>query len=90
MTIRSRTEALSPSHDRASFRCGNDRIDRYSHETVTQDIKRRLAGCLVAVEHATGKLAGFYTLSPSTVLLNVFPNAPQEEAARTSAHRGWR
>lgn len=58
MTYPFRMELLSSSHDRTSFRCGNDSIDRYFRETVTQDIKRRLAFCFVAVETATGKLAG--------------------------------
>jgi ribosomal protein S18 acetylase RimI-like enzyme len=66
-------EPLSPKHDRAGFVCGNDRIDKYFRETVTQDAKRRLANCFVVVETATGKLAGFYTLTSSSMLLNQIP-----------------
>lgn len=72
MTHPFRVEALS-SHDRAAFCCGNDRIDRYFRETVTQDAKRRLANCFVAVETATGKLAGFYTLTSSSIPLSEIP-----------------
>jgi ribosomal protein S18 acetylase RimI-like enzyme len=68
-----RMEMLS-AHDRTAFRCGNDQIDRYFRETVSQDIKRRLAGCFVAVENATDRLAGFYTLTSSSILLNGIPD----------------
>jgi len=79
MTAAFRMEVLSSSHDRAAFRCGNDGIDRYFRETVTQDIKRRLAYCFVATEVATGKLAGFYTLTASSVLLNEIPDALRKQ-----------
>ncbi len=57
-------------HERADFASGNDRIDRYFRETVSQDVKRSYAACYVLVERSTGKLAGFYTLSAHSVPLN--------------------
>lgn len=57
-------------HDRSAFASGNDRIDRYFRETVSQDVKRSYAACYVLVEQSTGKLAGFYTLSSHGVPLN--------------------
>jgi ribosomal protein S18 acetylase RimI-like enzyme len=65
-------EALG-SRDRAAFRCGNDHIDKYFRETVSQDIKRGYANCIVAVETATDKLAGFYTLSSNGIPLTEIP-----------------
>ena len=69
-----RIEGLSSSHDRSTFTCGNERIDRYFRQTVTQDMKRRYATCFVAVEHATGRVAGFYTLSSNNVALTDVPS----------------
>jgi ribosomal protein S18 acetylase RimI-like enzyme len=66
-------EVLS-SHHRSAFCCGNDRIDQYFRQTVTQDIKRRLATCFVAVETATGRLAGFYTLTSNSIPLSEIPD----------------
>jgi GNAT superfamily N-acetyltransferase len=63
------SEILGP-HDRTAFASGNDRIDRYFRETVSQDVKRSYAACYVLVERSTGKLAGFYTLSAHSVPLN--------------------
>jgi ribosomal protein S18 acetylase RimI-like enzyme len=74
-------EALS-SHDRSAFCCGNDRIDKYFGEVVTQDIKRGFAKCFVAVETETGKLAGFYTLASSSIPLTEIPNDPSKKLPR--------
>lgn len=57
-------------HDRTGFASGNERIDRYFREAVSQDIKRNYAACYVLVERSTLKLAGFYTLSAHSVPLN--------------------
>ncbi len=58
------------AHERAGFNCGHERIDRYFHEAVSQDVKRRYAACYVLVDKASGKLAGFYTLSAHSIALN--------------------
>jgi ribosomal protein S18 acetylase RimI-like enzyme len=67
-------EQLSSSHERSSFRCGNDRIDQYFRQAVTQDIKRRYATCFVAIEKSSGRVAGFYTLSANDVPLTDVPS----------------
>jgi GNAT superfamily N-acetyltransferase len=63
------SEALG-QRDRAGFSSGNDRIDRYFREIVSQDIKRSYAACFVLVERTTDKIAGLYTLSAHSVALN--------------------
>lgn len=55
--------------DRSAFTSGNERIDRYFRETVSQDIKRRYAACYVLVEGESGRMAGFYTLSSHSIPL---------------------
>jgi ribosomal protein S18 acetylase RimI-like enzyme len=62
-----RLEALSEAHDRAAFRCGVELLDRYFREHATQDIRRRMSNCFVAVERTTGDVAGFYTLATSGI-----------------------
>jgi hypothetical protein len=66
-------EPLSKSHDRSGFSCGIPRIDDYFRNVVSQDLKRNYASCFVALEAATGKVAGFYTLSSSNIPLADIP-----------------
>ncbi len=73
MSARFAIEPLSTAHDRTAFTCGNERIDRYFRQTVSQDVKRQYATCFVARELETGCVAGFYTLSASSVLLDEVP-----------------
>ncbi len=73
MSVRFTIEPLTKAHKRADFTCGNDRIDNYFREAVSQDVKRQYATCFVAREIATTRVAGFYTLSSSNVPLNEVP-----------------
>ncbi len=73
MSARFAIEPLSTAHDRTAFTCGNDRIDSYFRQTVSQDVKRLYASCFVARELETGRVAGFYTLSASSVMLDEVP-----------------
>ena len=62
------SEALG-KQDRSAFSSGNERIDRYFRQTVSQDIKRNYAACSVLIEQVSAKLAGFYTLSSHSIPL---------------------
>lgn len=73
MTASFAIEPLSKSHDRVAFASGNDRIDQYFRSAVSQDVRRNYASCFVAVEVATGLVAGFYTLSAASVPLTDIP-----------------
>lgn len=73
MSARFVIEPLAKGHKRTGFICGNERIDAYFRETVSQDVKRKYATCFVATKTATGHVAGFYTLSSSNVPLNEVP-----------------
>jgi ribosomal protein S18 acetylase RimI-like enzyme len=66
-------EPLGPKHDRAGFSCGVEALDRYFREQVSQDVKRRATACYVAVETATSKVAGYYTLAAAGVALSDLP-----------------
>jgi len=74
-----RFEPLGSSHNRTLFRCGEEVLDRYFQTQATQDIRRRIANCFVAVETATGQVAAYYTLSAASIPLI---DLPPEEAKR--------
>ena len=62
-----RLEPLGDAHDRTGFACGQDPLDRYFQTQATQDIRRRVATCFVAVEVATGLVAAYYTLASAGI-----------------------
>jgi ribosomal protein S18 acetylase RimI-like enzyme len=74
-----RLEPLGSGHDRSGFHCGEEALDRYFHTQATQDIRRRIANCFVAVEAITGLVAAYYTLSSASIPVVDFP---PEEAKR--------
>lgn len=67
-----RLEPLSGEHDRSKFVSGSDALDRYFREQASQDIKRRIATCFVAVSLAGNDVAGYYTLTATSVALSAF------------------
>lgn len=67
-----RIASLDPEQDRAGFRCGTEALDRYFRERVTQDIRRRITSCFVALDKQD-RIAGFYTLAATSVLLADLP-----------------
>ena len=73
MSIRFAIEPLAKAHKRGDFACGNERINSYFREVVSQDVKRKYATCFIAGEIATDRVAGYYTLSSSNVALNEVP-----------------
>jgi hypothetical protein len=50
-------EALNSAHNRKGFSSGVEPLDRYFREWVTQELKRRVKNCFVAL-HAAGAIAG--------------------------------
>lgn len=73
MTAPFAIEALGPDHARTGFRSGVEALDRYFREQVTQDLRRRVTACYVAIEVDTGRLAGYYTLAAGSILLAEMP-----------------
>ena len=73
MTFPFRLETLSQDHERSLFRCGEEALDRYFQTQVTQDIRRRVANCFIAVETATSHIAAWYTISAASIPLADLP-----------------
>ena len=65
-------EPLGSAHDRRSFTCGVETLDRYFHQQVSQDIRRRRSNCFVAVGPG-GEVAGYYTFSASGLPMTDLP-----------------
>ncbi|CAN7392950.1 GNAT family N-acetyltransferase [Rhizobium sp. LjRoot254] len=61
-------EMLS-GHDRTRFDCGVPELNNYLKMRATQDMKRRVASCFVAIEKPKHTISGFYTLSACHLLL---------------------
>jgi ribosomal protein S18 acetylase RimI-like enzyme len=72
LTTRFRIEPLG-RRDRSAFACGDAVLDRYFAELVSQDIRRGLALCFVAVDKATERIAGFYTLAATAIAVGDLP-----------------
>jgi ribosomal protein S18 acetylase RimI-like enzyme len=74
-----RLAPLGAEHDRGSFRCGEEALDRYFQTQATQDIRRRVANCFVPVEVASGQVAAYYTIAATSIPL---VDLPPEDAKR--------
>lgn len=67
-----RIEPLGNQHDRAAFTSGVEPLDRYFRTQASQDSRRRFAHCFVLVT-PDGNVAGYYTLSATSILLTDLP-----------------
>jgi ribosomal protein S18 acetylase RimI-like enzyme len=63
---------LDKAHDRSTFNSGSEPLDCYFRERVTQDIRRRVTACFVALSR-NGCIAGYYTLASASVFLGDLP-----------------
>jgi ribosomal protein S18 acetylase RimI-like enzyme len=77
-----RIEALTSRHDRSTFDCGSEPLNRYFRQQVTQDARRRVTACFVAVEQGRGVVAGYYTVASSSVPLTDLPEAVTKKLPR--------
>jgi len=56
-----------------AFACGEELLDRYFQLQVTQDIRRRIANCFVAIGIATAQVAAYYTLASASIPTHDLP-----------------
>lgn len=68
MTASWRIEPLG-GQDRSGFECGVEPLDRYLRQQASQDARRHVATTWLLVDQA-GAVAGYYTLSASSVNLD--------------------
>lgn len=67
-----RIEALDLSHDRRTFSCGVESLDRYFRVQAGQEARKNIAATFVLVG-PNGQVAGYYTLSATSVALAELP-----------------
>lgn len=67
-----RIVTLSTGHDRSNFTSGSEPLDHYFRQRVTQDIRRRVTACFVAVTPEE-RIAGYYTLASASLVLAELP-----------------
>lgn len=85
MTTRFAIQALSRLHDRSAFASGVEPLDRYFRAQVSQDVRRRVTACYVAVEVSTKKIAGYYTLAAGSIPLAEVPETLAKRLPRYNA-----
>ncbi len=76
-----RLAPLDQAHDRTRFNSGSDALDRYFQEQVTQDVRRRVAACFVALDEER-QIAGYYTLASASILLVDLPASSGKKLPR--------
>jgi GNAT superfamily N-acetyltransferase len=76
-----RIEPLNAVHDRKNFACGVATLDDYLAERATQDIKRRIGNCFVAVTDEK-QIAGYYTLAATSIPLTDIIDADARKLPR--------
>ena len=70
---------LSRDDPRAGFTCGVASLDRYLRERAGQDERKHVAHCFVAVSLPERQVAGYYTLSATSI--------PSDAISEAKRHR---
>lgn len=69
-----RLAPLDAAHDRTVFCSDSEPLNRYLREQITQDIRRRVAACFVALADGQ-RIVGYYTLASASLLLADLPSS---------------
>lgn len=72
---------LENSHERSAFQSGSEPLDSYFKQQVSQDVRRRVTACYVALSKGQ-RIAGYYTLASASVLLADLPTALSKKLPR--------
>jgi GNAT superfamily N-acetyltransferase len=73
---RFRVEALAAHHDRASFACGAESLDRYLKTQAMQDIRRSANSVFIMIRaNAPNRIVGYATLCAYTLEQTAVPDA---------------
>lgn len=66
------------TYDRRDFQCEEDALTEYIQKQVSQDIKKGLATCFVAIDDEQ-KVIGYYTLTTESLGRNEIPEKYQKK-----------
>lgn len=73
---------LAGGCDRAAFDSGAPPLDRYLREQASQDVRRRVAACFVALADEQ-RVAGYYTLASASLPLTDLPESVGKRLPRS-------
>jgi len=76
-----RVAPLVAAHDRTNFDSGSEPLDRSFRLQVSQDIRRRVTACFVALT-PEGRIAGYNTLASANLVLADLPAATAKKLPR--------
>ena len=76
-----RLAPLDAAHDRTAFNSDSAPLNRYLREQVTQDVRRRVTTCFVALADGQ-RIAGYYTLASASLLLADLPASTSKKLPR--------
>ena len=65
-------QLLDKTHNRKNFTCEEDSLTQYIKKQVSQDIRKRLATCFVAIDDQQNVI-GYYTLSSESLGRELIP-----------------
>jgi predicted GNAT family N-acyltransferase len=78
-----RIAALSETHDRNSFTCGVESLDRYLKTQASQDVRRKANAVFVVSRNAEpNRVLGYYTLCAMAVSQGEVPDAARKHVPR--------
>lgn len=72
---------LDAALDRTGFNSDSEPLNHYLREQVTQDVRRRVAACFVALKDGQ-RIAGYYTLASASLLLADLPASTGKKLPR--------
>lgn len=85
MSQKPRFELLDKHHDRSSFDCGIDELNKYIRMQARQEADRNVSSTYIMIGNKTSEIAGYYSLSAFSInagelpedLLKKMPRYPQ-------------
>ena len=76
-------EPLASDHDRDSFSCGVDSLDRYLRTQASQDVRRKANAVFILTEHGKpNAVLGYYTLCATALAQGDVPAAARKHIPR--------
>lgn len=75
-------EAIGKDHDRRSFDCGDEILDRYLERFARQNHESGGAKTFLAVEDVGGRVLGYYSVAPMSASYEHVPSSARKGLAR--------
>lgn len=77
-----REEPINKLHDRTDFNCGDTKLNEFLHRHARQSHDKGGAKTYLAVDSATQKIWGFYSVSPASITYKRTPEIIKRGLAR--------